>query len=319
MDLLPKVIEAVAVIVVGLAAGYLARRRGWLPSSAAPRITRFVLAYVNWAPIVLALWSLPVESWYAATLPVIFVVQTVLLWPVAYLATRVLKLDNEETATLIPAAMFGNQGLTYGSFVCYIAMGPAGLALATLYLLPFGVTLYTLGFAVPGRYVAGRGGSLVGAIKESALCNYRRNPLLAVLAGLGLALLKVPQPGFVGPTLHVLIPLSAVAMLFAIGLTVRLSTIKHHLSSLVAMHVLRFVISPIIGIGLALLLGFWGQPGHDFMKVMIIQSAAPSAIMSLTIVQALGLKADLANACWLTTNLIAIPLAGVLVWMVGLL
>ena len=45
----------------------------------------------------------------------------------AALAANILRLDHTEKATLIPPAMFSNQGFTYGSFVWYIAMGALGL------------------------------------------------------------------------------------------------------------------------------------------------------------------------------------------------
>jgi len=319
MDLLPKVIEAVSVILGGLTAGYIARRWGWLPGSTAELLTRWLLAYIQPAPIVLALWSLPVGDWKAAVLPLIYVILTVLMWPAAALAANILRLDSIEKASLILPAMFSNQGFTYGSFVCYIAMGPQGLAMATLFILPFTLLLYTVGFAVPGRYVARPGGGLRRAITESLTRSYRRNPLLALLVGLALALWRVPQPEFIVGLLNLLMPVSAFALLFAIGLTIRLSTIKDYLGSVAAMHLLKFVVQPALGIGLATLLGFWSQPGHAFLKVILIQTMTPSGIMSLAVVQALRLKSNLANACWLTTNLVAIPLAGLLVWLAGLL
>jgi len=72
-------------------------------------------------------------------------------------------------------------------------------------------------------------------------------------------------------------------------------------------------------LGLATLLGFWSQPGHAFLKVVLIQTMTPSVVISLAVVQALGLKSNLANACWLTTNLVAISLAGLLTWLAALL
>ena len=319
MDITPKAVEAVVVLFVGLMAGYLARRQGWLPATAARPLTRWLLAHLNPVVIVLALWTLPVDDWKAAALPVIYVIHTMLLWLAAVVAAEVLGLDNREKASLILPAMFSNQGFTYGVFVCYVAMGPEGLALATLYMLPFSALLYTVGFAAPSRYVSGSSESPVGQLRETLIHSYRRNPLIAVLTGLALALWQVHQPEFVGPALDVLMPVAAAGLLFAIGLTIRLSTIRNYWNSVVAVHFLKYAVAPALGLGLATLFGFWSQPDHTFLKVIIIQSATPSAIMSLTIVQALGLKPDLANACWLTTNLAAIPLAGVLVWLTGLL
>ncbi len=319
MDIIPKAVEAVVVLFMGLTMGYLARRRGWLPGTASRPLTCWLLAHLNPIVIVLALWSLPVDDWKAAALPLIYVAQTMLLWVAAVAAAEVLGLSSRKKASLIPPAMFSNQGFTYGSFVCYVAMGPEGLALATLYVLPFSALLYTVGFIAPSRYVPGSSESLVGQLQETLTHNYRRNPVLAVLMGLTLALWQVPQPEFVRPVLDVLIPLSALGLLFAIGLTIRLSTIKDYWDSVVAVHLLKYVVAPALGLGLATLFGFWAQPDHTFLKVVIVESATPSAIMSLAVVQALGLESDLANACWLTTNLVAIPLAGVLVWLTSLL
>jgi len=319
MDTIPKAAEAVVVLIMGLMAGYLARRRGWLPETSARPLTRWLLAYVNPIVAVLALWTLPVDNWKAAALPAIYLIHTMLLWPAAVVMAEVLRLDSREKASLIPPAMFSNQGFTYGVLVCYFAMGSEGLALATLYMLPFSALLYTVGIAAPSRYVSGSSKSVVGQLGQVLAQRYQRNPILGVLAGLSLALFRVPQPHFLRPALDVLMPLSALGLLFAIGLTMHVSTIRDYWDSVVAIHLLKYVVAPALGLGLAMLFGFWSQPDHTLLKVIIIQSATPSAITSLSIVQALGLKTDLANSCWLTTNLVAIPLAGVLIWLTGLL
>jgi len=319
MDTIPKAAEAILVLIVGLMAGYLVRRRGWLPETAATPLTRWLLAHVNPIVAVLALWTLPVDNWKAAALPAIYLIHTMLLWPAAVVMAEVLGLDSREKASLIPPAMFSNQGFTYGVLVCYFAMGSEGLALATLYMLPFSALLYTVGIAAPSRYVSGSSKSPVGQLGQVLAQRYQRNPILGVLAGLSLALFRVPQLHFLRSALDVLMPLSALGLLFAIGLTIHVSKIRDYWDSVVAMHLLKYVVSPALGLGLAMLFGLWSQPDHTLLKVIIIESATPSAITSLSIVQALGLKTDLANSCWLTTNLVAIPLAGVLIWLTGLL
>jgi len=319
MDTVTKATEAILVLIVGLMVGYLARRRGWLAETAATPLTRWLLAHVNPVVGVLALWTLPMRNLQAAALPAIYVIHTMLLWPATVAVAKVLGLDNREKASLIPPAMFSNQGFTYGVLVCYFAMGPEGLALAALYLLPFSALLYTVGIAAPSRYVSGSSRSPGGHLRQILAQPYQRNPILGVLAGLSLALLRIPQPYFLRPVLEVLMPLSALGLLFAIGLTIHVSKVRDYWDSVVAMHLLKYVVAPALGVGLAMLFGFWSQPDHTLLKVIIIQSATPSAITALSIVQALGLNTNLANSCWLTTNLVAIPLAGALIWLVRLL
>ncbi len=319
MNVTLKVIQIIVVILGGLVAGYLFRRFNWLAATWSPRITRATLAYVQPFPIALAIWGLQVHSWRAILLPVFGAVLAILMLVVGALVARGQQLDRRSQAAFVLPTMFSNTGTTYGAFLCFVLMGAQGLALATIYTLSFAPMIYTVGFYVARAYV-GAGQQSVGEImRENLTAPHSRNPLAAILAGLLLWALPWQRPECLLPAIDILIPVGTAALLFAIGLSIRLRAVREYAPQAIWMHGLKFIVSPALGLLLAVLFGFWAQADHEFLKIVLIESAAPCAIMSLAIVQVFRLNVDLANVCWLTTNLTAIALAPILVVVAGLL
>ncbi len=313
-----KTLEAVLVIVLSLVAGYLCRRRGLLTPSRAPQISRTGLTFLSPAVTFLVMWALAPVGWGAAALPLICVLCILLMWPPAAGLGRRLFPEPGSRAAWTICAMFSNQGTTYGTFLCYIALGAQGAALATIFVLPFMPTLYLLGFSLAGRYT-GRVASPWHALAHTFRHGYSRNPLIGIVLGLLMRLLvpELPQVGH--RALEVLVPLDTAIQLFAIGLTLRLSVIGGYLRPVVVMHALKFLLTPLLGLGVTATLGLWGQAENQMVKVVLIQCSTPVAILSLVIAQATRLNVDLANSLWLTTNLFAAAWAPVVLWVARLL
>mgnify|MGYP003867628129 CR=1 FL=1 len=119
----------------------------------------------------------------------------------------------------------------------------------------------------------------------------------------------MPRPEFVAPLLDLLIPGSTALFLFAIGLSLSLTSVVRHHRECLALGIVKFVVSPAIMLGLVWLMGLVGETHHTIRQVLFIESATPVAIMALIVPQLFDLDKDQANACWLTTNLAAIGLA----------
>ena len=141
MSPLAKTVEAVLIIVLSLAAGYLCRRTGRLRAPQAPRISRTGLTFLSPVVTFLLMWALHPVGWGAAALPLICVLAILLMWPPAAWLGRRLFSDPASRAPWVICSMFSNQGTTYGTFICYIALGAQGAALATIFVLPFPATI----------------------------------------------------------------------------------------------------------------------------------------------------------------------------------
>ncbi|HEY3398105.1 MAG TPA: AEC family transporter [Armatimonadota bacterium] len=308
-----KTIEAFLVIVLSLAVGYAARKRGRLQSGQAVGVSRAGLTWLTPVVSFLVMWALRPVGWGAAALPMICALCIVLIWLPATLIARRLLSEPREQAAWIISAMFSNQGTTFGVFICFILLGAQGAALGTIYTLPFLPLLYLLGFFIAGRYVASSSSPWQTCI-ATFRWGYSRNPLLGVLLGL-LAHVVAPPPAVALRMIDVLVPLDTAIQLFAIGGNLRLSALGQYVRPIVVMHVVKFVLTPLLGLGLAALLGLWGQADNQLVKIVLIECSAPVAILSIVVAQCTGLKVDVANSLWVTTNLFAAAWVPVLLWV----
>ena len=309
MELHIRVARMLAVIVGALAVGYLTRQSRRLPSDRSGPITRATLAYLQPIPLVLMIWGLEAPGWQTSLLPVLGAALTLLTWPVAWVCARLLRLDGRATGSFIISAMFSNIGLTYGAFVCYILLGELGAALGIIYCATFSPLFYTIGFFIGRHYGKEAGQSLGSVIRDTWREPHTRNPLLGFIIGVILFLARVPRPDFVAPLLDVLIPGSTAVFLFAIGLSLSLTSVVRQGRECLVLGILKFLVSPAIMMGLAWLMGLAGGMDRTILRVLFIESTTPVAIMALIVPQLFDLDKDLANAGWLTTNLAAIGLA----------
>jgi len=313
-----KTIEAVLVIVLSLAAGYFCRRRGLLAPPQAPRISRTGLTFLSPVVTFLVMWALQPVGWGAAALPLICALIILLMWPLAAPLGRRLFSDPASRAPWALCSMFSNQGTTYGTFICYIALGAQGAALATIFVLPFMPLIYLLGFHLAGTHT-GRTTSPWKSFAHTFRQGYSRNPLLGIAAGLLMHLIVPTMPHFGRQALEVLIPLNTAIQLFAIGVTLRFSVIGAYLQPVLLMHAFKFLLTPLLGLALATAFGLWGQADNEMVKVVFLQCSTPVAILSLVIVQVTRQNMNLANSLWITTNLFAALWAPVVLWLVRLL
>ncbi|HAC62804.1 MAG TPA: transporter [Cyanothece sp. UBA12306] len=163
----------------------------------------------------------------------------------------------------------GNMGLPFVDF----ALGAEGLERAIIYMIGSAIILF--GFAPAILTGRGLGKSLSLTLKL---------PLMwAILAGLTLRLLNIELPFNLGEAIHMLgraaIPLALIILGIQLSIT-RFTISKYELSATI----LRLLIAPII----ALFVGnFLKLEGLD-LKVLILQSAMPTAVNTLVLVSQFG-------------------------------
>ncbi len=319
MSVTAKTIEGLAIIMGSLALGYLSRKAGWLRLERARKINEVNLSYFTPWVIILVLWALEPIGWEVAVLPVISALAILLMWPLAALLGQRLFTEPRSLAPWVICSMFSNQGFTFGGFLCYILLGTQGAALASIYTIPFAPMVYLVGFYIAGYYVRGEGLLPWQALAQTARHSYSRNPMLGVLAGLLLFAVGPPLPELGLRSIDVVVPLSAGVALFAIGVSLRPSRVPGYLRPVALIHVLKFVVTPLLGLSLAYLFGLWGKADNQLVKVVFIETSTPVAIISLVVAQVTHLNVDLANSLWVTTNLVAVAWAPMLLLLARML
>jgi len=307
-----RLILMLSVILGALALGYLMRKARWVRSDRSRTISRLAMTWLQPPLVALLIWGLEAPSWRTALLPVILAALIVLNWPLGVLGSRLLRLPGDRAGAFVLSCMYSNMGLTYGAFVCYILLGERGAALGMIWVLSFMPMFYTLGFFVARRY----GGDGARTLAETLLATLRapesRNPLIGFAIG-GLLFAFGPQrPAVVADVVDVWVPISTAVYLFAIGLSMRLSSVATYWRESVAVGAYKFVLTPALGLGIAWLVGYWALDDRALLQVVLIQSASPASIMGLVLGQIFDIDEHLANAAWLTTNLAAVALAPLL-------
>ncbi len=305
-QLLTDIIRTFIVILGSLAVGYCLRKAGRVQPAFGTVINRVGLTWTQAPIIAVALWATTSLDVQSLVLPLYALILIIIMWPVGAVMSRGMKMNRLDRGTFITGSMFSNVGFTYGTFLTYVALGTQGAALGALYALSFMPAFYIIGFYVARRYSPNGHKSMLEALWDQLRDGQSRNPLLGIAAGIVLHFLAPPPPAGLVFSLDVAIPLTTALFLLALGLQLKLSAVRDYWREGLAAHALKFVISPIIGLTLAVPFGYWAADDRSLLQVVFIMSATPGAIMSVILADIFSLNRALAGALWLTTNITAI-------------
>ncbi len=292
----------------GLALGMPLRRwQAW-----SPRLMRLAILFLEVPIFFYSFWILDLPKiGHYAPIPIISTLLMLSLIGVSRAWSKKL-LPNQPRAqgSFILASAFSNIGTTGGAFICYLLFGAQGLSLSYLFLLPYPLVIFTLGFSLAKHYA-----SPVRLTWTDYVHNIVSNltsliPLLAMTLGLILNVLHVPQWTHAPWVADVLIKTDLIIMFVAIGMTLDIHSLFKPWAALAAIQVLKYLFSPVLALGLVLLA--YGNVHGLPAKIILIEAAMPAAIYAVITANLFELDQRLANALWVTTTLVLIPLAAVL-------
>jgi predicted permease len=169
-----------------------------------------------------------------------------------------------------------------------------------LYLVFFTPCFYTLGFWISARYgrtaeASGFGGAFTNEL--------RLYPFVGMLAGVALSLARVERPAPLEWFNHVLIPLDTSLYLIAIGSQLTFTSPRPWARPCLAMSAIKFLYTPCVAWLLITLFRLQGLP----RVVVLLEAAMPVAVSPLVLPLLFGLDRKLANALWLFTTALALP------------
>ncbi len=242
-------------------------------------------------------------------LPIPIIATALVLLPLWFSPRIAEKLIAEKKGqgSFILSAAFSNIGTTGGAFICYLLFGLEGLALGYLFLLPYPVLIFTLGFSVAKHhtcdcrlswrdYLGNILGNLIAIV-----------PLLAIALGLVLNTLGLRPPTDIDGIIDLFVKAGLGIMCLAIGMTLNLKRIFTPAKAIWSLAGIKFIALPAIAIMAALLA--YGSLTTLPAKIIVIQSAMPPAIYAVITANIFNLDRDLVNALWFSTTLMLIPVA----------
>lgn len=295
-----------------LGAGLLLRSQ----RRAAPSLMRLTIILIDAPLFFYSFWILDLAQVRRfAPIPILATILVLLpLWLAPLWARRLLPTKASQ-GSFILAAAFSNIGTTGGAFICYLLFGLQGLALAYLFLLPYPIIIFTLGFGMAKQYACDCRLRPKDYFLNIVTNLFSLIPLLAIALGLTVnALGFKPLPGLASLA-DIFIKLGLGIMCLAIGMTMHPRYIFTPVKPILAMGTIKFFILPLAAT--ALILVTYGSFHPLSAKVIFIQAAMPPAIYAVITANLYGLDRNLVNALWVSSTLFLIPVAALLLFFMG--
>jgi predicted permease len=277
----------------------------------APKLMRTTILVLEAPLFFYSYWILDLGRMrHYAPVPVVSALLVLLLLPFSAAWARRLLPTRASQGSFVLAAIFSNIGTTGGAFICYLLYGTPGLALGYLYLLPYPLLVFTLGFSLAKRYAAPGRLTLLDYAHGLVTNLTSLIPLLAMGAGFYCNLHRFAIPAFAPAWADVFIKTDLVVMFAAIGMTLELTSLFSPGRTVLALNLVKFLVSPLLALAFVLLA--YGSVHSLPAKVILIQAAMPPAIYAVITSNLFNLDRRLVNALWVSGTLLLIPIAAVL-------
>ena len=289
--------------------GYFSKKKRWVDEEKSIILMKGSIFFLEPVIIVSTFWALNISDVRILSLPLIASLLSLFVLLPAQLFSKLHHHTPSDKGAYFGESMFSNIGLSLGGFLCFLLLGEQGLGLSfayTAYFIPF---FFSIGF-----YIARRINLSAEPKGEVRSLTWRENlkaslqdplgmvPTGAILVGLAFNFSGLERFLILGNVNKVLVPLSVAVYSFAIGLTMKFRKLKEYLPECLSVSVIKFLISPIAGVGFAYILGCSNFMGGLALKVVLVEAAMPAAIFSLIFAKLFNFNQDLANSCWFFTT-----------------
>ncbi len=227
----------------------------------------------------------------------------VLVGGLALLAGLALRLDRRRLAGLLIVSMFMNAG-NYGLPVVMFAFGQEALNNAGLFFSATSILAYILGSVIASSGALGWGQAARGVVKLPTIY-----ALIAALIFINTAW-PVPEP--VARSVKLLGDASIPAMLVLLGMQLHSASWKENPQAIGMASALRLVVSPVLALILAPLMGF-SPAAH---QAVVIESGMPSAVLNIMLATEFGVDPAYVSAVVLVTTVLSpLTITPLLYWM----
>lgn len=277
--------------------GQVCRRLGLVGEQFLKDCTNVVFYIAIPAKVFLSLSGDNLSSSFSLPLMVFLFTTILVLSGLMFLVIPRLVPDRPRAAAMAVTMFRGNFGML-GIPLAVSLMGTEG-AIPTMVMIPFATVFYTPITVMILVLMAGeKAGSAWGAMKSSAR-EMVTNPLVvASVASIFFAVLKLPLPGFVTTTVERFADTCTGLALFMLGAQMDMGSVVKRLKFTIPATFIRLVLIPAAVIALAALLGFRGGE----MACVLIFFAAPSAVNGYILCERMGGDGKLAADIVLATS-----------------
>ena len=312
----PRVIAFFFIMFAALFSGYYAQKTEWIKREQSQNISRFMVIYIFPFVIIISIWKLRI-SMGLILLPIIGALTSLATIIPSLIISRFYGFYRDQTGSYVGAAMLSNVGLTLGAFVCFVLLGEDGFSYALIYVTYFIPFFFTVASYIASLYSTLDSPGLRENIKAAILDPISLVPNLAMIFGFILNLTGIHRPAFLALTNEIAIYLSNFIFLFACALTFDFSKMRGYSREAISLFPIKFVFSPMVGVGLVYLLSLGNVKDVLLLKVIFIESSMPVAVFAMLLPQLFSLDQNLANSAWIYTTVGFLFVVPCLVYLLG--
>lgn len=302
----PALAQTLAATFAALLLGYVVQRVGrrWPEGTTdrwSARLKHLLVLYATPLILLLSFWKLELQLWMI-TLPLLGILGHLAGGLLGLGVARRLGLARPQTGSMFVCGMMSNL-TSFGGLVSYLFFGETGFALGAVYRVFEPIVVHGVGFPVSAALGGRRPPGEAGWVRRVLLDPYVLLPNAGLAAGILLNALEVRRPAWVDPLSPVLIVTTSLAMVFAIGLTLRPARLSAYVAPALAVAGIKFVALPVVMALAAAALGYTRMADPLPFKIVVLMAAMPVAFNALVPPTLFGLDLDLANSAWLVTTL----------------
>ncbi len=209
--------------------------------------------------------------------------------------------SSPQRSAAVLSTTFMNAG-NYGLPLVMLALGPAGFERAAVFVVMESFLMYSLGvyFAARGRMDWRR-----------AVASVLKMPMIwAALSALAVRLLGIPLPDFILKPVEMLANGALVVFVILLGMQVASIELKGAWSKIGVATLLRLVVSPLVAMALVA----WLRLEPLTARVMVLESAMPSAVNTTLLAVEFGAEPDQVSGVTLVSTLLSLATLTFWVW-----
>ncbi|NYB26120.1 MAG: AEC family transporter [Methanobacteriaceae archaeon] len=289
--------ETIIAIVVLILIGYICRRLEFLRPEDAKTLNKIVV-YIAIPSLIFLAMSRADLSGIATlgTITLICLMVGLVCGVIAYIFAHLMNYSKKTKWTLVTTSAMLNSGFM-GYPVVLGVFGGAGMVSAVFYDIGSVIIFISFGLLLILAY----GGKFQDILRESVFFP----SIIAITLGILANLLNIPLGNIVPNILDYLSGAAIPLIMLSLGLSLEFKEVKERFNLASFVTVIRLVISPLIAIALATILGLSGLN----YSVAVVQAGMPSGMLTMVLAIAYNLDVKVTAACvFLSTALSMVSL-----------
>jgi predicted permease len=210
----------------------------------------------------------------------------------ARLAAIPLRLDRQTLSSFLLVVMFSNSG-NYALPVVLFAFGREALGYASVYFVTSAILVYTVGVFLAASGASGFRRALMGVLRVPAI--------YAVVAAGIIMLTRVELPPAVMRPIGMLSDAALPIMLLVMGMQLERAAMPKQPTAVAIAVVLSLAVSPIVGLGLSMLLGLSGPA----RQAAILLASMPAAVVTTVLALEFDLEPSFATSAVFVSTMLS--------------